>query len=169
MRAGVIKVVVHNGEMFFESDGILVDRLDANDFYLADITVMRAGAMFEFCPVYTANEADPFSKFVGLDELFKDMPDRIYDCDELFPDYFEVGDELHFILSHPYDWDINYRQMYAEYQIETQLGPLAEELLNRDDEDSIEYELLSRKYVREYESLLSHFKFPPNPILRRIE
>jgi hypothetical protein len=169
MRAGVIGVVRHEGELFFESAGVFVDRLDANDFYLASIRIVRDVAEFESGLVFAMSEEDPFPVFIGLDKVFKDLPDRSYRCEELFPDYFEEGDEIHFTLSHPFDWEIDYRQMYAEDQIAIQLAPLVEELLSRDDEESIEYELLSQRYCIESERLFSHFKFPLNPILRRIE
>jgi hypothetical protein len=169
MRAGVIGVVRHEGELLFESAGVFVDRLDANDFYLASIRIIRGGTEFESGLVFAMSEEDLFPVFIGLDKVFKDLPDRSYRCEELFPDYFEEGDEIHFVLSHPFDWEIDYRQMYAEDQIAIQLAPYAEELLNMEDDTTDEYERKSEQYILRYSKLLSHFKFPPNPILRRIE
>ncbi len=165
MKAGTIKVVAHGDELFFECMGVLLDTLDADDFYNASIKIWRDGQEID---KGTVLEIGPFSLpiFGGLTEVMAEFPTKA-DYSRLFPDYFEAGDEIQFVLSHPFDWEIDYRNLYAEDEVAKKLSDFQARLdsMDADEEWLAEHEIYMQLFSKE----LSLFKFPEKPIWRRIE
>ena len=164
MRAGTIEVVLHDGELFFKSCGVLLDKLEASDFYMANLSINRGGSLIDTGLVFLIRDTPIFD---GFHKVLKEFSHKFLN-DVIYPDYFEEGDEIRFVLSHPFDWEINFRELYAEDEVAARLADIVERISDF-DLDSEEAEVEADNYSMIFQHELSHFKFPPNPIWRRIE
>lgn len=167
MRKGKIQVVLHNGELLFRSDGVLLDKLEAHDFYYAKIVVSHNGKETDSGVVHEIGTHAQAPIFEGLQKMRDGLAVNVKNmyCHALLPTYFSEGDEISFEIDGGFEWEVDFKKSYAMQQVIKKLQPLSNQV--GAIVDDAEYEREHHKYVQKLEEEFASFVFPPRIIFRR--